>query len=255
MTRILLTRRPAQAGPLEAELREAGFDVGFLPLTAQRLPENRTELTAAIERLEQGDFTVVMLTSGNTVRSLLTAGWSGDLPEDTEAAVTGPGTARVLQELTEIIDPWMPTREASAEGILAEIPHPPEDDCQLLLPQSAQARPRLAEGLAELGWEVTTVTAYETVPLDAAQLDDPLGAAPLSTGAPGVGSSAEPEGDVLLLTSSTAAQAAARLRLPAHLRLLAIGRPTAKTMEELGLPCAGVLPEISASGVRQALAR
>lgn len=254
MTRILLTRRPAQAGPLEAELREAGFAVGFLPLTAQRLPADRTELTAAIERLEQGDFTVVMLTSGNTVRSLLTAGWSGDLPEDTEAAVTGPGTARVLQELTEIIDPWMPTREASAEGILAEIPHPPEDDCQLLLPQSAQARPRLADGLAELGWEVTTVTAYETVPLDDPR-HDPLDAALLSTGAPGVGSSAEPEGDVLLLTSSTAAQAAARLRLPAHLRILAIGRPTAKTMEELGLPCAGVLPEISASGVRQALAR
>ena len=28
-----------------------------------------------------------------------------------------------------------------------------------------------------------------------------------------------------------------------------------KTMEELGLPCAGVLPEVSAAGVRQALAR
>lgn len=250
MTRILLTRRPAQAGPLEAGLREAGFEVDFLPLTAQRLPEDRTELTAAIDRLEQGDFTVIMLTSGNTVRSLLTAGWSGDLPEDTEAAVTGPGTARVLQELTEIIDPWMPTREASAEGILAEIPHPSEDDCRLLLPQSAQARPRLAEGLAELGWEVTTATAYETVPLD-----DPLGAAPLPGGTSGVGSSAGPGGDVLLLTSSTAAQAAARLQLPAQLRLLAIGRPTAQTMEEFGLPCAGVLPEVSAAGVRQALAR
>lgn len=249
MTRILLTRRPSQAGPLEAGLREAGYEVDFLPLTAQRLPEDRTELTAAIDRLEQGDYTVLMITSGNTVRSLLTAGWSGDLPEDTEAAVTGPGTARVLQELTEIIDPWMPTREASAEGILAEIPHPPEDDRQLLLPQSAQARPRLAAGLRELGWEVTTVTAYETVPLD-----DPLGAASLSGGVAGVGGSAEPSEEVLLLTSSTAAQAAAGLQLPAQVRLLAIGRPTADTMAELGLPCAGVLPEVSAAGVQQALA-
>jgi len=246
VTRILLTRRPSQAGPLEAGLREVGFEVCFLPLTAQRLPEDRTELTAAIDRLEQGDFTVIMLTSGNTVRSLLTAGWSGDLPADTETAVTGAGTARVLQELTEIVDPWMPTREASAEGILAEIPHPPEDDRQLLLPQSAQARPRLAEGLRELGWEVTTVTAYETVPLE-----DPLGEAA------GVGgserSSAVQAEDVLLLTSSTAAQAAARLEIPETVRLLAIGRPTAATMHELGLPCSGILPEVSAAGVQQAL--
>lgn len=238
--RILLTRRPSQAGDLEAGLRQAGYEVGFLPLTEQRLPEDRGELAGAITRLEGGEFTVLVLTSGNTVRSLLTAGWSGTLPEETETAVTGAGTARVLQELTEITDPWMPTREASAEGILAEIPHPPEPEMRLLLPQSAQARPRLAEGLHELGWQVTTVTAYETVPV----ADPPVA---------GVGLSGE---DVLLITSSSAAEAYAGLELVGQAeqpRLLAIGRPTAATMEALGLPCGGVLPEVSAAGVQRLL--
>lgn len=232
--RILLTRRLSQAGSLEAGLREAGYEVGFLPLTEQRLPEDLGELSAAITGLERGDFAVVALTSGNTVRSLLTAGWSGTLPEETDAAVTGPGTARVLQELTEITDPWMPTREASAEGILAEIPHPPEPEMRLLLPQSAQARPRLAEGLRELGWRVTTVTAYETVPL------------------PALPAGVELSGDdVLLITSSSAAEAYAGLGLAAQPVLLAIGRPTAESMETLGLSCAGVLSEITAAGVQE----
>lgn len=234
--RILLTRRPSQAGSLEGGLREAGYEVGFLPLTEQRLPEDLSELSAAITRLERGDFTVLTLTSGNTVRSLLTAGWSGTLPEETDTAVTGPGTARVLQELTEIADPWMPTREASAEGILAEIPHPPEPDMRLLLPQSAQARPRLAEGLHELGWQVTAVTAYETVPLPAL----PVGIEPTDE-------------DVLLITSSSAAEAYAGLGLSVRPKLLAFGRPTAETMETLGLSCAGVLPDITAAGVQELL--
>lgn len=234
--RILLTRRPSQAGSLEAGLREAGYEVGFLPLTEQRLPEDLSELSAAITGLERGDFAVVALTSGNTVRSLLTVGWSGTLPEETDAAVTGPGTARVLQELTEITDPWMPTREASAEGILAEIPHPPEPEMRLLLPQSAQARPRLAEGLHELGWQVTTVTAYETVPLPALPAGVELS-----------------DDDVLLITSSSAAEAYAGLGLAAQPVLLAIGRPTAESMETLGLSCAGVLSGITAAGVQELL--
>ena len=47
--------RPGSTPEVLAGLREAGFDVDFLPLTSQRLPEDRADLTAAIDRLEQGE--------------------------------------------------------------------------------------------------------------------------------------------------------------------------------------------------------
>lgn len=225
--RILVTRHPEQAGELESGLREAGLDVGFFPVTEQRLPADRTEIAAAIAELERGDFDWLVITSGNTVRFLKRAGWSGS-SAGARVGVVGAGTARVLHELTGIADPWMPRREASAAGILRELRAPKPGE-RVLLPQSAQARPLLREGLSERGWRVTAVTAYDTVPL------------------------AAPEGyleadDVVLITSSSAAEAwVARALRPAM--VLAIGEPTAGTLKRLGHPACAVLETPTAAGV------
>lgn len=161
--RIALTRDPAQAGPLEAGLRAAGLQVQFLPLTEQRLPADTAELTTTLERLARGDFSWLLLTSGNTVRALHRMGWDGTVPEGVRIGVVGPGTARVLEELTQLSEPWMPTAEQSAAGIIEEMPVPaPGETPTVFLPQSAQARAELREGLTALGWEVTAVSAYET---------------------------------------------------------------------------------------------
>ena len=143
--RILLTRWPSQSGRLEQGLRAAGLDVGFLPLTDQRLPEDLTALRAALTELASGRFSWLLLTSGTTVWALQQASWDGTVPSGTRVGVTGAGTARVLAERMGATDVWMPRDEASAAGMLAELPRPFSDDRsrgqRMLLPQSAQARP------------------------------------------------------------------------------------------------------------------
>lgn len=270
--RIALTRDPAQSGPLEAGLRAAGLQVQFLPLTEQRLPADTTELTTSLDRLGRGDFSWLLLTSGNTVRALRRMGWDGTVPEGVRIGVVGPGTARVLAEVpgASATEPWMPAAEQSAAGIIEEMPVPaPGEATTVLLPQSAQARAELREGLTALGWEVTAVSAYETdclvtegrlepgdsprrllpVPDPAELLDlDQLAADLRRDRLTGV------DAVVLLVTSSSAADALADLGVPERMRLLAIGRPTAKTLTRRGIP-ARVLREPSADAVLAALGR
>ncbi|WP_191089743.1 uroporphyrinogen-III synthase [Nesterenkonia ebinurensis] len=246
-----MTRHPAQTGALEDRLRDAGFDVAFLPLTQQVLPEDLSELTTTIQRLERGDFHWLLLTSGNTVRALRDCGWDGTVPERTQVGVVGSGTARVLNELSEAHHPWMP-QDHSAAGVLAELPTPAEGS-RLLLLQSAKARPELAEGLTTDGWSVTRVTAYDTVPLDPAA---PETLQPIHITGGDSGDLLTPrdlaEGDIVLITSSSAARVWAQLSAP-PVTTLAMGQPTAEALTSLGRLPDSVLPEPTAVGVLRAL--
>lgn len=256
--RIVLTRHPGQAGDLEAAVQAAGFDVGFMPLTHQVLPADVGDLTRTVDLLERGSFDWLLLTSANTVRALRRCGWIGQLPEHTTVAAVGPGTAKVLQEFTEVRDLWMP-KEHSAAGLLAELAAPTQGQ-RMLLPQSAQARPELADGLRARGWDLTHITAYQTVAAAA-----PTGLKPPprhllpppAADEAAMGRRLEPSHlhreDLVLLTSSTAAEAYAQLRLARAPRLWAIGDPTARTMDALGLPVAAVLAAPTAAGLTDAL--
>lgn len=234
MVRIVLTRAAEAAGALELGLQEAGHEVLHLPLTQQIPVQDSGQITRALAGLRAGKFSWLLLTSGNTVRFLSRAGWDGGVPEQTQIGVVGPGTAQVLQELTGIAELWMP-REHSAVGIVAELPAQAAGE-QLLLPQSAKARPALAEGLRKRGWQLTQVSLYDTVPVEG----------------PDVGTLRP--GDVVLVTSSSAAQVWATLNTP-EVTVLAIGEPTAETLRSLGHPAALVLPEPTAAGVLQVLSR
>lgn len=245
--RIILTRRPSQAGRLEEGLQAGGVDVGFLPLTEQRLPQELDPLHDAVADLARGRFHWLLLTSGTTVWALQQAGWDGTVPSGTRIGVTGAGTARALPSRPE--DLWMPREEASAAGILTELPEPAPQET-VLLPQSAQARPQLLEGLRASGRDVTHVVAYETVPLVVGGVLTP------SKDVDVVDVAELTAEDVVLITSSTAARAWAALRLPEDVtpRLLAIGRPTAATLGELGLS-ARTLDDVTAGAVMRALRR
>lgn len=255
--RIVLTRDPGQAGALERGLEDAGFPLSFLPLTEQRLPEQTEPIRDGIRRLGAGGFSWLLITSANTVRALLRCGWEGTVPQDTQLGVTGPGTAAILGELTSIAEPWMPSGAKSAAGILRELPAPGTGS-RLFLPQSAQARPRLSDGLRQRGWIVSVVTVYETVPVERPTAgDQPPGSGRRLLPPPEarrlLGPSDLTTEDVLLVTSSSAAEVFARLSHRPVARMLAIGAPTAQTMRSLGLPLAGVLAEPTAAGVVDAL--
>lgn len=211
-----------------------------MPLTEQMPPEDPSALTAAIEDLSRGRFSRLILTSGNTVRALVACGWDGTVPEQTQVGVVGPGTARVLEELTSLRNPWVP-QEHSASGILAQLPRPTSgENPRLLLPQSAQARSQLAAGLSEQGWEVTHIAAYQTVALGPEQAVRSSRSLHLGSGSEAGAAEAvlTPEelvaGDAVLVTSSTAAEQWAARRPQTRVKLLAIGQPTAETLARLG---------------------
>ncbi|REE03527.1 uroporphyrinogen-III synthase [Citricoccus muralis] len=262
---VILTRQPAQAGAVEAGLAEAGYRITFLPLTDFALPEDLAGLRGIVRqvaRAGQGADPIpawLVLTSPNTVRALVRAGWDGRVAAGLRVAVTGTGTARVLAEAgcTEI--PWMPEGDASAAGILAQFP-PPGDTPRrvLLLPQSALASDEVAEGLTERGWEVHHVQAYRTVPYPAATgqrlLDGPGGEGAASVAA--LATVDDLPGADVVLTSPSAVRELVRRRgtaVPAGTRFIALGQPTARAAAEESLDLAATAPSPDAFGVLAAV--
>lgn len=250
VTRLVVTRQPAQAGALESGLREAGIDVEFLPVTDFALPADRSALYESVDRLGSGIYQWLLITSPNAARALNRAGWDGLLPSTTALAVTGPGTARTVADVGCYSTPWMP-REASARGLREGFPQRTVGGSagfgsgRLLLPQSDLADPALAEALGSHGWRVDTVTAYQTVeyPADPARrLLPPVGEVlPVDTWN-------DPDA-VVLLTSSSAAREFHRRHVGTLPRLIAIGEPTARQCHELELPILGTAPTPDTAGI------
>ncbi|MDO5634828.1 MAG: uroporphyrinogen-III synthase, partial [Micrococcus sp.] len=99
---MALTRRPVQAGALEAGLegRQVGtlrVTVKHLPLTDFALPSDPRPLQDLVARVHAGTGEdLLILTSPNAVRALLRCGWD---PRRGAArlAATGPGTVDVVR--------------------------------------------------------------------------------------------------------------------------------------------------------------
>lgn len=275
--RLLLTRRPAQAGDLEAGLRTATgpdgvpFEVGFLPATDTELPDDDglARLRGAVAALGAGEFAVLVVTSPNTARALAAAGWGGSVPAGVRVAATGPGTVRVLRQVGLRTDVWVPEEDRSAAGILAGLPGPTRAGERLLLPQSARASDEFAAGLTGRGWDVRRVEAYRTVayPGDAARRllpADPPGADVVSPAALAAALRERgPAGDaapVLVLTSPSAVEELLETPLGPALRqgavpCVALGAPTRRAMEGAGVPVAAQASTPDAAGVADAVAR
>ncbi|WP_258934763.1 uroporphyrinogen-III synthase [Nesterenkonia pannonica] len=137
---------------------------------------------------------------------------------------------------------WPGSRRSTAHGCPRSTAHKESSTSsgrlgaanRIFLPQSAQARPLLADGLLSMGWQVVSAPAYETVPVQG-----PLPWRP------------EAE-DVVLVTASSAAHEWVRRGLSAR-AVLAIGEPTARSLRELGAPADAVLAEPTAAGVLAAV--
>ena len=159
--RVVITRAAEQAGRLRRLLEEAGATVVELPTIAVADPVDGGEALRDAMR-EPWDWVVV--TSPNGARRAVAAAGGRASALALAWAVVGPGTAAALAEVG-VTAALVPARFV-AEGLLEVFPAPPPDrPGRVLLAQAAAARPVLAEGLLELGWHVTTVVAYRTVPV------------------------------------------------------------------------------------------
>jgi uroporphyrinogen-III synthase len=160
--RVVIARAAEQAGRLRQLLEAEGAEVVEVPTIAVADPPDGGEaLHSAL--LDVWDWVVV--TSANGAERAVTAAGGRAAALAVRWAVVGPGTAEALQA-HGIHAALVPARFV-AEGLVEAFPAPPlEPPGRVLVAQAEAARPVLAEGLRAKGWEVVTVVAYRTVPVD-----------------------------------------------------------------------------------------
>lgn len=156
--RIINTRAVHQAAALDSLLKARGAQPLSYPCIAIVPPEDISPLDKA---LAAGRYDWLVLTSANTVlmlaERLQALGLS--LPSLSVAAV-GTSTAQAAQSLLGVTVDLMP--ETFIAEALADALHL-QPGMRVLLPESAVARPTLAQLLRAQGAVVDVVTAYRTV--------------------------------------------------------------------------------------------
>jgi uroporphyrinogen-III synthase len=232
--RIVVTRAPHQAAEMADLLRSYGAEPLFYPCLEIIPPEDPGPLDEALGAAAAGRFDWLVVTSANTAWALAQRLAILDLSlGNLRAAAIGPQTAEAVRESLHL-EVEVVAGKHVAEALADTLQ--PVAGARLFLPQSAIARPVLAQLLREAGAEVMAVDAYQTT---------------LGKGGDDVPHLlAEGKVDALTFTSSsTVRNFLTRLEREGGHRgdllnicLAAIGPITAKTMAEMALPLA-VVPE------------
>ena len=163
--RIVNTRAARQAPSLTRLLEAEGAQVLHYP-TVEIVPcADSGKLDGAIRALAAGRFDWLVITSANTVYVLADRMRDlGILQKDgtrskTSVAAVGSATAAAIREELDLAADLVPEEyvaDSLADGLHAG------RGSRVLLPQSAIARPALAQALRAAGAEVTQVAAYRT---------------------------------------------------------------------------------------------
>lgn len=166
--RVVVTRSEHQSAGLATAFERAGARVELLPLLAVVPPADSRLVERAAGDLASYDWLV--FTSVNAVEAFLPL--TGPLRTDLRIAAVGPATAAALRTFGS--EPHLTARKAEAEGLAADLgPHVAGG--RVLLPQAADARPALLQGLRAAGAEVVALAVYdkrlpEEAPARAAEL-------------------------------------------------------------------------------------
>ncbi|UCH35812.1 MAG: uroporphyrinogen-III C-methyltransferase [Armatimonadota bacterium] len=238
--RVLVTRPGHQAEALSRALRDAGAEpVEFPCMKISHLAPTEEGLHALDRSYEW-----ILFVSSNGVSSvaayLRAAGrdWRA-MPAGRIGAV-GPGTAAALDAASLRVD-FMPSRYTVA-ALASELPGP-LDGKAVLLPGRAVVNPRLGEGLAERGAEVTAWGVYEIVtPEPQTPLAEIVG----------------PRLDIVTLTSGSAARGFVQLggrEAVGNAAVACIGPPTAEAAKGLGLRVDVVAEEHTVRGLVEAIVK
>lgn len=165
---VVVTRAAHQAPELSRGLRQAGARVVELPvIEVVAPPDGGSSLREAVGRVAGGTYAWVVFSSANAVDHFFALVPDARIMRDSLVAAVGPATAGALRR-ARIVPDLVPANHRSL-GLVEAFPRPPGGGgpkAAVLLPQAAEARPELSAGLAALGWDVDTVSAYATRPLD-----------------------------------------------------------------------------------------
>ncbi len=206
---------PRADGPLAEGLRAAGAAVWCEPLWERVDLEVRPD--ADTGGLPRADWTAI--TSAATVDSLEARGWR--IPRGSRIAAVGRATAAALEAAGYGAD-LVPRGRSSAEELLRAWPH---GAGTVLVPGSALSGPELAHGLRDRGWDVTVLPLYSPRPVAPSR---DLRAAWQAGDVAGV----------VVTSGSVAHSIDAGLGWPEGIRVVALGEPTARVLDALGVHCA-----------------
>jgi uroporphyrinogen III methyltransferase/synthase len=159
---VVVTRAREQASSLVSSLAALGAHVVEVPVIAIRpAADGGAALRQALEDVEAYEWVVV--TSVNGVAAVIDVAGGADPLRCIHVAAVGSATAAALR--AHGVEPALVPDRFVAEGLLEVFPLPAGSG-RVLLAQAEAARPVLAEGLRDHGWQVDAVTAYRTVPAE-----------------------------------------------------------------------------------------
>ena len=228
--RLVVTRRPEQAGSFAARLAELGAEVMEVPTIKIEPTTRREELVEML--LEINSYDWLVFTSVNGVTSFFELFFKRfhDMRDigGARIAAVGPATAAKLKELHLQVD-LQPEEFTGRKVAEAFAKYETIENLKMCLLRAEAANKDLPLGLQEMGAIVDDIAVYRTVP----ELEDRTGVSARL---------AESGADWITFTSSsTVEHFHARFDLPAllkkfpGLKTASIGPETTKTIQALGL--------------------
>ena len=164
--RIVNTRAVRQAASLTRQLEAEGAEVLHYPTVEIEPCADSERLDAALKELASGRFDWLVITSANTVYILADRLHALGIRHAqlaqyyTKVAAVGSSTAAAIKEELNLTIDLLPDHFV-AESLAASLRV--SGGSRVFLPQSALARPALANALRGAGAAVTKVAAYRTV--------------------------------------------------------------------------------------------
>lgn len=241
--RVVVTRPRERAGPLVSALEAEGAEVILLPMIEVVPPEDPAPLEAAAARL--GDWDWVVFTSVYAVHAL--RGAAAEPPDPDQGrprwACVGhatAGAARAAGWAAELVPP-----RASAEALVSAMRERTSlEGTRVLFPRASDAQRELPAALRAAGAVVDEVVAYRKVP---------------PRGAPGGVAAALRGGDADALTFTSPSTVRNFLRsfgVPAPgVRVVVIGRTTARAAEAAGVRVTAVAETATVAGLVDGVVR
>ncbi len=167
--RVVVTRTREQAPELARRLGALGAEVVALPVIAVADPDDGgAGLASAADRLVDGAYAWVVVTSVNGASRLLAALGGRAAPVTTRWAAVGRSTAGAL--VAGGVDPDLVPEEAQAGRLVDAFPRPvpsgpgpARPSGTVLFARAEAARDVVGPGLRATGWSVDEVVAYRTV--------------------------------------------------------------------------------------------
>jgi len=172
--RVVVTRPRAQALELVSQLKQLGAEPIEIPTIQIMSPDDPTPIADACARI--GSFDWVVFTSANAVSQVMhrLLDGPGDIRDltDVRLCAVGPATAAALSMYSLKVD--LTPEIYRTEGVVRALCQDRDlTGVRMLLPRGDLARDLLPAELRRAGADVTTVTAYRTVPVDLERADSP----------------------------------------------------------------------------------